>query len=793
MRTPWRRALAVGGFLSACVAFATPALSAVVDIIPRPHTVEAGGGGPVWLREGAAIATPAHDAAALSTARWLAALAKRSRGLRLTPGPENATAVVSLERRPGPKVGEAYKLDIGHGRIRVQASSDAGLLYGAVTVWQLMTVDSGRGSVRLESLHIEDEPRFVWRGLLLDSARHFQSPAFIERMIDWMALHKLNVLQWHLTDDQGWRLPVEGYTRLMEVGAWRVPASVGPPPRDPKTRRPRLYGGFYTRGEIRRIVAHARTRNVTIVPEIEMPGHAVSALLAYPRLSAGSPPPRSIQSDWGIFPYAYGVDDDVFVFLDRVLAEVTDLFPSRFIGIGGDEVPLDIWKASPKVQARMKALGIGDEAALQTYFIRRIDTFLAARGRRPIGWEEILQGGALPPDAAIASWRGAQSALAAARAGHDVVLATAPTLYFDNRQSNLASEPPGRGWVVSLQDVYALDPASPPLPPLSGPSSPASSSPPPVASAFSDADRAHILGVQGNLWSEHIRTDDRMATMMFPRAAAVAEAGWSAQSDRNWQDFLRRMPAEFGRFSRLGLAEDESIFAIEVVASPANGQAATIALSNQTGFGQIRYSLDGRPPTANSPLYLAPVRTALPARLEAASFLGLRRISRILDAQLDERSLRIRTSQQLTLCPGTLPLNLEGEGGDPGPVFLVEVMNACWIWPEVDLSNVGAVEFGMAAAPFNLQLGPELAHIVRRQATVPGGDIEVRLDTCDGELLATLPLGPATNTGSMLSASLPPREGVHALCFAIATPKLDPIWGIDHVRLIPRAMPSRVN
>ena len=275
----------------------------------------------------------------------------------------------------------------------IAASSDAGLLYGAVSLWQLMTSDDGRGPVRLAAIHIADQPHFAWRGMLLDSARHFQSPAFINQTIDWMALHKLNVLQWHLTDDEGWRLPVKGWPRLTGVGAWRIPASVGPPPRDPKTGALRLYGGFYTREQIRAIVAHAKARNVTIVPEIEMPGHAVAALLAYPQLSAGPPPPRSAESDWGLLPYAYGVDDKVFAFLDDVLGEVIDLFPGRYVAIGGDEVPLDIWKASPAAQARMKALGLADESALQNYFIRRIDGYLATHGRRLIGWEEILKGG----------------------------------------------------------------------------------------------------------------------------------------------------------------------------------------------------------------------------------------------------------------------------------------------------------------------------------------------------------------------------------------------------------------
>ncbi|HEY2179705.1 MAG TPA: family 20 glycosylhydrolase [Caulobacteraceae bacterium] len=768
----------------AWLAMAGP-VAAGLDIVPRPLAVEAAAGPPVTLVSGARIAAAPGDASALRTARWLAALAMQSRDLRLIPevGRAGSSSVV-LRRRRGPADNEAYDLAIGHGRVVITASSDAGLLYGVVTLWQLMTADDGRGPVRLASVQIADAPRFPWRGMLLDSARHFQSAAFVERTIDWMALHKLNVLQWHLTDDQGWRLPIAGYPRLTQVGAWRVPATVGPPALDPRTGKPMLYGGFYTAAEIRAIVAHAEARNITIVPEIEMPGHAVAALLAYPELSAGTPPPRSVQSDWGILPYAYGVDDKVFAFLDRVLGQVIALFPGRIIAIGGDEVPLDIWKASPAVQARMKALGVADEAALQNYFIRRIDSYLAAHGRRLIGWEEILKGGPLPRGAVVTSWQGASSALDAARAGHDVVIAIAPTLYFDNRQGALPSEPPGRGWVVSLKDVYSLDPGAPPLPP-SAPTSAASPSRPP---GFSEADRAHILGLQGNMWSEHIRTEDRMAAMTFPRAAAVAEAGWTAQADRDWPDFLSRMPAEFARFSRLGLAEDESVFTVGATADPAGPGRARLALASQTGHGQIRYSLDGTAPTAVSPAYAAPLAVKIPSRVAAASFDGPRRISPVVRESLDPLSIRRRVSQELTLCPGTLPLDLEASvpPGQPRPAMLVEVMNLCWIWPGVDLTGVNAVRLEVGAMPFNLQLGADVNRIVRRTSTSNGMEIQVRIDGCEGALLAALPLGPAKPGLSELSSALPPRSGVHDLCFAVAGDSHDPIWGLNAVQLVPQ-------
>ena len=343
------------------------------------------------------------------------------------------------------------------------AASDPGLFYGAVSLWQLLTPDGGRGPVSLPAVRIVDRPRFAWRGLLLDSARHYQSPAFIEQLIDWMALHKLNVLQWHLTDDQGWRLQIEKYPKLTSIGAWRPATGADSPLSTRKSQvRPALYGGYYTQAEVRRIVAYAQARQVTIVPEIEMPGHALAAILAYPELASGPGASAADQADWGIFPYLEAPSEETFVFLSNVLTEVMELFPSRFIAIGGDEAAKDQWRASPAIQAQMKALGLANEDALQSWFTARIVAFLEAHGRRAIGWDDIVAG--LDPAAAVLSWH-LNGAVVAARAGHDAVVASDPTLYFDHRQTDLPGEPPGRGVVVSLRDVYEYEPAPPTLAP----------------------------------------------------------------------------------------------------------------------------------------------------------------------------------------------------------------------------------------------------------------------------------------------------------------------------------------
>jgi hexosaminidase len=700
----------------------------------------------------------------------------RSRHLRLVPRivarPPPAGAAIVLRRREAGRDPEGYGLSIGAGRAEISASARAGYYYGAVSLWQMMTGAPGTGAVSLAPVRIDDSPRFPWRGLLVDSARHFQTVAQLERLIDWMSLHKLNVLEWHLTDDQAWRLEVPAYPRLTAIGAWRVPASVGPPPKDPKTGRAALYGGFYTRAQVRALVAFAAARNVTIVPEIEMPGHAVAALLSYPQLSSAAPPPRSIQSDWGVFPYAFGIDEEDFGFLQTVLAEVVDLFPGPFVAVGGDEVVSDAWIGSPKVQARMRSLGIADGPTLHAWFFQRIGDFLAAHGRRMIGWDEILEGARMPNADAITSWHGGLAALGAIETGHDVVMAVSPTLYFDHRQSDLATEPPGRGDVVSLADVYAFDPD---LPPIAPPTQP----------------RGRVLGVEGALWTEHIATFDRLQAMAFPRAAALAEVGWTAVGRRDWRDFLARLPGEAARFAALGLAEDQSALAVKATLAPDEGSGVTVTLANQAAFGDIRYSTGDGSATTSATLYRAPLHADLPGRLSAATFDGERRVSPLLQTSLTALSVRRKASQELAGCTNKVTLNLEGSSGPSGPrpVYLVDVMNPCWIWLAADLTGVGALAVGVGRLPFNFQIGADRARIVLHPPATPQGELEVHLDGCDRPLLAVLPLATAADRQGppTLTASLASQVGRHDLCFFFTSARLDPFWALDFVQLMPVA------
>ncbi len=407
------------------------------------------------------------------------------------------------------KGAEAYSLEVGAKRVTIEAGTVAGLFRGATTLWQMIPAGD---SPAVPAVKIDDAPRFAWRGVMLDSARQYQSPEFILRFIDAMALEKLNVLHWHLTDDQAWRIEIRKYPRLTEVGAWRVPAGhAAHQDIDPSTGKPRLYGGFYSQATVKRIVAYAAEREITVVPEIEMPGHAAAALVAYPALAASKTSvPKAVSADWGIFPQAYSLDDSTFAFLEDVLTEVMALFPSRYIHVGGDEVQKGEWLASERGRALMAQMSTTDPERLQAYFTQRIARFLESHGRRLVGWDEILAPG-LPKGAVVMSWRGIDGAVHAAREGYDAVVAAHPTFYFDNRQSASPAEPPGRGRVVSLEDVYRFDP---------------------VPAGLSAEEARHVIGVEGNVWTEHIRTEERVGWMTFPRAAAIAELGWSAPSQR---------------------------------------------------------------------------------------------------------------------------------------------------------------------------------------------------------------------------------------------------------------------
>jgi hexosaminidase len=756
-------------FLAAVLA-ASPAWAAErASVIPAPAS-EAPREGAFQLTARTPIVVPAGDAQALASANHLADLLDRSRGLRLkvTTGAPRDGAIVFA--RSG-ATGEAYGLQVSPSRITITSQGEAGLFYGAVTAWQLATRTPDKGPATVPGVAITDGPRFAWRGLMLDSARHFQSVDFIRTLIDRMALAKLNTLHWHLVDDQGWRLEIKKYPKLTEVGAWRVPAGAAPASDiDPKTGKPRQIGGFYTQDQVREIVAYAAARHVTIVPEIEMPGHALAPILAYPELGSAAAPTENISGDWGVFPYLYNVEEQTFGFLADVLDEVTALFPSRYIHVGGDEAVKDQWKSNPAVQARMKELHIASEAQLQGWFIARIEQVLNAKGRRLIGWDEILEGG-VAKTATITSWRGIDGAIVAAKLGHDTVLSPAPTLYFDNRQSASPDEPPGRGNVISLKTVYDYEP---------------------MPAALDEDERKHVLGVQANLWTEHVRTEQRASMMLFPRAAAVAESGWSGAKD--WSSFADRLPAELARYRALGFTYDETPLKVRALANPA-GDGAEVELVGADDVGEIRYTLDGSAPTTASTLYDRPFAAKVGATVRAAAYRNGQALASGSEIRLDPRTIRTRRSQELKSCGQGILLNLEDDAPIKGERarFLVDVMAPCWLYQGADLSGVSKIEVAVGQIPFNFQIGRDIEKIKFRTPATPEGELEVRQGSCDGPVVATLPLAPATTSQgvTVLTGAVAGEAGRKDLCFTFTQKAIEPLWVVDSVTLVAEAPRGR--
>jgi hexosaminidase len=750
-----------------------------LPVIPEPAQWRASGG-TFTVTAQTVIAVP-DDPKVEWTARYFADLLERTRGLALrvergSNPPARSSITFALDAADRVTSDEGYELRITPGGITVSARDPRGLLYGAVTLWQLLTADaSPSGSIRLSALEIHDAPRFAWRGLMLDSARHCQSPRFIERFIDAMVLHKLNTLQWHLTDDQAWRLEIKKYPRLADIGGRRVPAGAAFQANIDATGKPKMFGCAFSQDDVRHLVAYAAQRGVTIVPEIEMPGHASAAIVAYPWLASTDDPPRAVPSDWGVYRNLYNVDERTFAFLEDVLEEVMAIFPSRYIHIGGDEAVKDQWKSSPRVQARMRELGITDETKLQSYFVQRIEKFLSAHGRRLIGWDEILEGG-IAPNATVMSWRGVEGAVAAARAGHDAVLSPDPTLYLDNRQSANQDKPPGRGRVIGLEQIYAFDP---------------------LRADLTAEENAHILGLQANLWTEHIRTEDRVEFMAWPRGAAVAEIGWSPlDRRRDFHDFLLRLVPQFERYRALRTVRPaDLLFRVKIAGTLDRAkERASITLSNESGLGEIHYTTDGSDPTPASPRYTSPLDVPVPTRIAATTFSDGQPLAFVQQRVLDASFFQRRSSHQLKLCSERIALSLEDDApialiDGERAVFLIDIMNPCWIDPAVDLTNGATLVAAVGQLPFNFQIGDDVKKIELRPPATPEGELEVFAGGCSGPRIASLPLAPAASENGVTvlpAVRLEPRSGgPQDLCFRFTQRTVDPMWAIQWIEIRP--------
>lgn len=430
---------------------------------------------------------------------------------------------------------EGYILDVQPSRVALTAGSSAGVFYGVQTLLQLLPPDVFAGKTvkdvkwQIPCVEITDSPRFPWRGMMLDVSRHFLTVDEVKKFLDLMALHKLNTLHFHLTDDQGWRLEIKKYPELTKHGSIRKES---PKPGNRNVGDGTPYGPFfYTQAQIRDLVAYAQARHITIVPEIEMPGHVLGVLSAHPELSCRGVP-LDVRTRWGVEVDVLCVGNPKSLeFMKDILAETMELFPGRFVHIGGDESPRERWKTCPKCQALLKSEGLTKEAQLQTWFNQRIEKFLAEHGRRLIGWDEILEGG-LTPGAAVMSWRGMGGGTEAAEQGHDVVMTPTSHCYLDYGQGKGPNEPEVIGGYVPLQTVYALEP---------------------VPSKLPQEKRAHILGTQGNLWAEYLRTAKDFEYNGFPRACALAEVAWTPAEQKDFKQFTARLQTHLQRLDRLNV------------------------------------------------------------------------------------------------------------------------------------------------------------------------------------------------------------------------------------------------
>jgi len=506
---------------------------------------------------------------------------------------------------------EGYRLRVTPTGIFVVGNSGAGLFYGMQTLLQLLppevfklTRPEEGKQWEVPCVEIQDAPRFPYRGMHLDVSRHFFPKEFIFRYIDLISIYKMNLFHWHLTDDNGWRIEIKKYPKLTEVGAWRVNREDLPwrerPPQ--QTGEKATYGGYYTQEDIREIVQYAAQRYVTIIPEIEMPAHSLEVLAAYPELSCtGGPftvPPGSY---WPNDDILCAGNDSVFTFLEDVLTEVMGLFPSEYIHVGGDEATKTRWEACPKCQSRMKEEGLANVEELQSYFIKRIDTFIHSKGKKLIGWDEILEGG-LAPEATVMSWRGVEGGISAARQGHDVIMTPTSHCYFDYYQADPEFEPVAIGGLTTLKKVYSFEP---------------------VPEELSTEEARHILGAQGNLWTEFIPSPSQAEYMAIPRMIALAEVDWSPAKLRNWVDFRQRLNSQFKRLEYMGVNYSKGSYHIDIQTqfNHKTGKINVVLSSEQPGI-PIYYTLNGDKPTPESTLYTEPFEISGNAYIRAGLFVN---------------------------------------------------------------------------------------------------------------------------------------------------------------------------
>jgi hexosaminidase len=560
-----------------------------MGIIPAPVSVKKTSGEFVLSQQTVLFADSANNKAVAFFTDYLQHKLMLHNELKINSTQNISGSIIFTEKGTENLPEQGYRLTITPQQIIV-AGKGAGLFYGIQSLLQLIPAER-TAAIKLPCVQIEDYPRFGYRGMMLDVCRHFFSVEFVKKTIDLMAYYKLNNFHWHLTDDQGWRIEIKKYPRLTQISSQRAQTVIGNyHDRTPQQFDNTPYGGFYTQDQIREVVKYASDRFINVVPEIEMPGHALAALAAYPELSCDPEKTYKVGETWGVFKDVYCPSDKTFNFLEEVLTEVIDLFPSKYIHIGGDEVPKDAWKKSAFCQKLIKKLKLKDEEGLQSYFIQHIEKFVNSKGRSIIGWDEILEGG-LSPNATVMSWRGEAGGIAAAKQNHDVIMTPGSAgLYIDHAQGK--NEPLSIGGNEPLSKIYSYNP---------------------TPAALTPDQQKFVKGVQANLWTEYIGTDAKAEYMMYPRLLALSEIAWTPLANKDFKDFSEtRLPSQLAWLDRnnydyrvpaaIGIAQDTVVF----------GSALSVNLKPSVAGAKVFYTIDSYTPRETDLQYHMPVTYDVP-------------------------------------------------------------------------------------------------------------------------------------------------------------------------------------
>lgn len=595
-------ALLAGALALAC-ASCTAEKEANYQVIPLPQEVNLTQETPFKLNKNVLIAYPENNALLQRNAEFLSEYIQQATNYApktkaIVAGEQVKNAIV-LELDPGIANKEGYVLTTTPEGISINGQTENGVFYGIQTLRKSIPAETKGATILIPAGEIKDEPRFSYRGMHLDVGRHFFPKEFMKKYIDLLALHNMNTFHWHLTDDQGWRIEIKKYPKLTEIGSQRSRTVIG---RNTQEYDNTPYGGFFTQEEAKEIVKYAQERYITVIPEVDLPGHMLAALAAYPEMGCTGGP-YEVCPRWGIFEDVLCIgNDQTMQFLEDVMSEIIEIFPSKYVHIGGDEAPRTRWEKCPKCQARIKAEGLKAdknhtaEDRLQSYCMTRIEEFLNSKGRQIIGWDEILEGD-VAPNATVMSWRGMEGGIKAAQLGHDVIMTPTSFCYFDYYQTaDTKDEPLGIGGYVPIEKVYSLEP---------------------VPAALTEEQSKHILGAQANLWTEYIHSSEHVEYMVLPRMAALAEVQWTQPEKKDFKDFTKRLARLMKFYQRDGFNYAKHVFDLKVDFTPDVAKKAVVVTLSTIDDAPIYYTLDGTEPTTASLKYTESVAITETADFQA--------------------------------------------------------------------------------------------------------------------------------------------------------------------------------